>query len=96
MRLMINPAGKFAALLEVSSAIDFRVLSSKGRDPAMSAVVESISGRLRISVRALRNSTRLANGAECFSAALTTLGLRDFILRIIAFMSESSPDFLFA
>ena len=60
IRLMINPTGIFWAFPEQSAAKTFLVIASNGREAIISAQDESISGLLRSSERALRNSVLLA------------------------------------
>ena len=84
MRLMIRPTGRFLAFPAESAAKTLRVVGSNGREAMISVQDESISGLLRRSQRALRNSVLFARLAECFRTALNAPGFFDFSRRIAA------------
>ena len=89
----MSPAGRFPAFFAESRANSLRVIASNGKEAMISAQVSSISGFLRKSESALRNSVLLAKCAECLSATRTALGFLALSLRIDEGMS-SPPDLL--
>ena len=89
MRLSISTGGIFQALSAASIAICFLVMSSNGRDAIISAHASSISGLLKYSDIAFRNSVLLAKCAECFRTALTAPELRDLRRNTAALMSSA-------